>query len=76
MALSFKKIKAAGIPGMSAKSISSPALPKLPEITWHEPKVGAAMKYKTPNLGKYTKLSKIPKSPKMAVIKKALKKIK
>jgi len=70
-----KKLKAAGLPKLSAKvstmkdfKTKSIKTPKVKESKVKEPKPF--------DFKKYTKIAKLPKSPKIALIKKAIKKTK
>lgn len=76
MAFAFsKKLKAAGLPRMSAKIARMGRLPKLSKTTTPKVHTPKGKTYKPFNFSKFTKAVKI-KSPKVVAIKRVIKKLK
>jgi len=77
MNLSFTKIKSAGLPKTSAKLAKAAAVnKKMPSFSMPKPKNLDSKMPKPIDVSKFTKTVKLPKSPKVAVLKKAIKKAK
>ena len=76
MALSFANLKPAGIKAPSMKAFKMPSIqaPKVSGFTTQVPKIPGQKTLKSFNFSKLAKQPKIPKAPKIAVMKRAIKK--
>jgi hypothetical protein len=76
MNLSFTKLKNAGLPKTSAKFASFTKAPSIKQPSIKAPKLSTTKQPKAFNYSSITKLTKLPKSPKVTILKKAVKKAK
>lgn len=76
MALSFTKLKSAGLPRTSAKFTKLAKARKPFSLSAIKPKVPTDKKLKDYDFNKFTKAPKLPKAAKLAIVKKAIKKAK
>lgn len=74
--LTFTHLKNAGLPKASAKFASFTKAPKISQPSIKLPKFAAPKQPKAFNFASITKLAKLPKSQKVAILKKAIKKVK
>ena len=72
----FTKLKEAGLPKMSAKFSKLASAPKLPYTSIKEPKMPSGKTSKSFDFSKFTKTKKLSKAPRVAILKKAIKKVK
>lgn len=70
----FKNLKAAGLPKISAKFAKFAAPFKSPSISIKQPKIPSEKTPASFNFAKFSKIAKLPKAPKVAVLKMAIKK--
>ena len=76
MNLSFTKLKNAGLPKASAKFAKLTSAPKTKAVSIKAPKVSKGTKLAKYDFSKLTKMAKLPKSSKVTIFKKAVKKAK
>lgn len=76
MALNYGKLKAAGVPQSAMRVSKLVKDRKLPSLTFNKVKVIKDKVSKAFDFNKFTKKDKLAKAPKIALLKKAIKKVK